>query len=121
MEKNWINDIIEFISKAIENRFSIECASDSNQYYKFEVTKDNQDNVIIFISHFDGNYTLSIITRKGEIHQSIKVTPRDIVALDGLVLDIKEYGTSMAVSEFENFFNDESSKVMNIDDLDNED
>lgn len=121
MEKNWINDIINFVTKAIENRFRIECMSGSKEYYRFMVEKDNQDDVTILITSFNKNYDLKIITRKGTLYQPIKVTQRDIIALDALSLDITEYNTSMAVLEFENFFNDESSKVMNIDDLDNED
>ena len=121
MEKNWIEEIREFVRKAMNKGLRIiayhtTMGDDSRDYYEIRVYKEN--SVIEFIVEPS---IITLETKKGTAHFDLTLSKRDFLELDAMVLTIEEYNEDMAISDFNNFFGDEENKVVNINDLDNDD
>ena len=115
MEKNWIEEIKEFISKAMNKGLYIEAYYDiKNQRSHYTITVDN-------ISFRIYNNELQLTTPKGYMEKTLDLTKRDLLELDAMLLSIEEYNEDIALMEFNNFFKEEDTKIVNINDLDSED
>ena len=121
MEKNWIEEIKEFIRKAmnkglkIQKYYYIIDEKKRNTYY-YRIYKNNDFNIDISIEPS----TIILTTPKGRAHFNVNLTKRDFLELDAMSLSIEEYNEDMAISEFENFFEEEQNPV-SIDDLNDDD
>ena len=120
MEKNWIEEIKEFLRKAMNkglkiNAYHILVGDDSTDYYNFRVIGDSIIEFIIEPS------IITLETKKGTAHFDKDLSKRDFLELDAMILTIEEYNEDMAISDFNNFFGEEENKVVNINDLDNDD
>lgn len=120
MEKNWIEEIIEFIRKAMNKGFKIVSyksnLNDGRLIYEYFINNNSSEIRIGIIGD-----SLSIKTPTGMLNVNINLTKRDYLELDALLLSVEEYNEDMAISEFNNFFGEEENKVVNINDLDNDD
>ena len=121
MEKNWIEEIKEFIRKAMNEGLRIVAyhtlmGDDSRDYYGIRVSKESS---VVEFTVEPTNLCLS--TSKGIAYFDLTLSKRDLLELDALILSIEEYNEDMALSDFNNFFGDEENKVVNINDLDNDD
>ena len=121
MEKNWIEETIKFVHKAMNKGLKIKAyhtlmGDNSRDYYEIRIFKES--SVIEFIIE-PTNFCLD--TSKGTACFDLVLTKRDLLELDAMVLSIEEYNEDMAISDFNNFFGDEENKVVNINDLDNDD
>ena len=120
MEKNWIEEIKEFLRKAMNKGLKINAyhtlvGDDSTDYYEFRVIGDSIIEFIIEPSR------ITLETKKGTAYFDKDLSKRDFLELDAMVLTIEEYNEDMAISDFSNFFGEEENKVVNINDLDNDD
>jgi hypothetical protein len=126
MEKtNWIEKISEFIRQAMNKGLTITAyqgltpwideRSEKDISFNFEV-----NNGEIFISFFNFDNTITINTKHGLCKLEYKLSERDILELNALVLSVKEYKEDMALSEFNNFFK-ETDTPQSIDNLDDDD
>ena len=121
MEKNWIEEIKEFLRKAMNEGLRIKgyhtlFRDDNIDYYEIIVFKDN-----LVIEFRVKPSKICLETPKGEVHFDVTLSKRDLLELDEMILSIEEYNEDMAISDFNNFFGDEENKVVNINDLDNDD
>jgi len=121
MEKNWIEEIREFVRKAMNKGLRIVAyhtimGDDSRDYYEIRVFKEN--SVVEFIVE---PTNLCLRTSKGTADFNLTLSKRNLLELDEMILSIEEYNEDMAISDFNNFFGDEENKVVNINDLDNDD
>ena len=119
MEKNWIEEIKEFLRKAMNKGLRIVAyhtlvGDDSIDYYEFRVTGDS----ILEFTVEPSRITLE--TKKGIAYFDKDLSKRDFLELDAMILTIEEYNEDMAISDFNTFFGEEN-KVVNINDLDNDD
>ena len=121
MEKNWIKEIREFVRKAMNKglrtvAYHTLMGNDSRDYYEIRIFKEGS------IVEFTIEPTnLCLDTSKGTAHFDLTLSKRDLLELDAMILTIEEYNEDMAISDFNNFFGDEENKVVNINDLDNDD
>ena len=123
MEKNWIKDVIEFVRKAMNKGLLIKgykcsfCIEENKlvEYYDISI----EDEIAFRFYKENGKFELE--TPKGRYKSILNLTKRDFIELDSLVLSIEEYSEDMAISEFNNYFGEEENKVVNINDLDNDD
>ena len=121
MEKNWIEEIKEFIRKAMNKGLRIRSyyntfGGDCDGYYEIRIFKE--DSVIEFIIEPS---KIRIETPKGEAYFDINLTKRDLLELDAMILSIEEYNEDMAISEFKNFFNEEETKIIDVNELNDDD
>ena len=121
MEKNWIEEIKKFVHKAMNKGLKIKAyhtlmGDNSRDYYEIRIFKES--SVIEFIIE-PTNFCLD--TSKGTAYFDLTLNKRDLLELDAMILSIEEYNEDMAISDFNNFFGDEENKVVNINDLDNDD
>ena len=121
MEKNWIKEIIEFVHKAMNKGLRIRSyhtlmEGDSRDYYEIRIFKES--SVVEFIIE---PTNLCLSTSKGIAHFDLTLSKRDLLELNAMLLSIEEYNEDMAISDFNNFFGEEENKVVNINDLDNDD
>lgn len=119
--ENWIEKIKEFIRKAMNKGLRIVAyhtlmGDDSRDYYGIRVSKESS---VVEFTVEPTNLCLS--TSKGIAYFDLTLSKRDLLELDALILSIEEYNEDMALSDFNNFFGDEENKVVNINDLDNDD
>jgi hypothetical protein len=121
MEKNWIEEIKEFVRKAMNKGFRVRAyntlmGGNTKDYYEIRIFKGN--SVIEFTIK---PTKLCLDTSKGTAHFDLTLSKRDLLELDAMILSIEEYNEDMAISDFNNFFGEDNSKPTTIDDLDNED
>ena len=110
MEKNWIEKIKKAIRIAMNKGLDINVIDKTFYIYPEEAAK-----VIIL----DITPTKIIIkTSKGLFTVSHSLTDREKLEIQALILSIKEYREDMAISEFEEFISNKSSKPMDVNDLD---
>lgn len=115
-----INSIIEFVHNAMHHNMRV-----IKNFYDFEDSQewhfyvDNGKNYIKYIikKTIKGD-SIIIESHTGTLVLDITLSDRDILDLNALSLDIKEYGEDKALSEFNNFFSNIEEKPTNIDDLD---
>ena len=122
MEKNWIEEIKEFLRKAMNKGFKVNAyyittiEDNIPNYYEYRVFKE--DGVVSFTIE---STHIRLETTKGEACFNINLSKRDLLELDAMVLTIEEYNEDMAISDFNNFFGKEENELVNINDLDNDD
>ena len=115
-----INSIIEFVHNAMHYNMHV-----SKDFYHFEDSQewyfyvDNDKNYIRYIikKTIKGD-SIIIESHTGTLVLNTTLSDRDVLDLNALNLDIKEYGEDKALSEFNNFFSNIEEKPTNIDDLD---
>lgn len=121
MEKtNWIEKIKEAVRIAMNKGLRIKVyhtlfRDDNIDYYEITVFKDN-----LVIDFRVTPSKICLETPKGEGRFDVTLSKRDLLELDTIILSIEEYNEDMALSDFNNFFGKEDSKLT-INDLDNED
>ena len=116
MEKNWIDEIREFIHKAMNEGLRIRAYNSlSIKHYEIRVFKEN--SVISFTVETS---QIRIETPKGETYIDVCLSKKDLWKLDAIILSIEEYNSDMALTEFENFFKKDENKPKDINDLDND-
>lgn len=125
MEKNWIEEIKEFIRKAMNKGFNIDGCSYIS-YYNGDEHSNNYDfninsEINISINSVDNVLVINTSKRNGHFRTDIELTKRDCLELDALILAIEEYREDIAIEEFNNFFKDEDEKPKDINDLDEDD
>ena len=120
MEKNWIDEIREFVRKAMNKGLLID-AYKGNTPWKEDCSIYNFDiEHKVCITFHVWNNSLRIATEHGDLKVTYKLSKRDELELDALILSVEEYKEDMAMSEFNSFFN-EMDKPTDINDLDNDD
>ena len=117
MEKNWIKDVTEFVRKAMNKGLCIEgfyfdVKGGLRSHYSFLVDKKFSFGIYEDYIH--------LATPTGNLRKDINISKRDLLELDSILLSIEEYNEDIALSEFENFFNEES-KSIDINDLNDDD
>ena len=126
MEKNGIEETKEFIRQAMNKGLIINAYRGLTPWIDEESGKDISFNFevnngeIIFISFFNFDNTITINTTHGFCKFEYKLSERDILELDALILSVKEYREDMALSEFNNFFKG-TDTPQSIDNLDDDD
>ena len=116
-----INSIIEFVHNAMHCNMYI-----SEDFYDFEEEGKEWnfyiDNGKEYIRHIikknSKGDSIIIESHTGTLVLNTTLSERDIIDLNTLSLDIKEYGEDRALSEFNNFFSNIEDRPTNIDDLD---
>ena len=111
---NWIEKIKEFIRKAMNKGLCIEGFHKEGLLPHYSILVDKK---ISFGIH--ENY-IHLTTPTGNLRKDINISKRDLLELDSILLSIEEYNGDMALSEFENFFNEEN-KSIDINDLNDDD
>ena len=116
MEKNWIDEIREFIRKAMNEGLRVRAYNNTSlKHYEIRVFKEN--SIIGFTIETS---KIRIETPKGELYTDVYLSKRDLLELDAIMLSIEEYNSDMALTEFENFFKKDENKPKDINDLDND-
>lgn len=120
MEKNWIDEVREFVRKAMNKGLLIDAYKgttpweEDSKTYNFNI----EHKVCITFNVWDNS--LRIATEHGHLKVTYELSKRDELELDALILSVEEYKEDMAMSEFNSFFN-EIDKPTDINDLDNDD
>lgn len=115
-----INSIIEFVHNAMYHDMQV--SKDfydfiDSQEWHFYINDDKNYIRHIIKKTFKGDYII-IESHTGTLVLDITLSDRDVLDLNALSLDIKEYGEDKALNEFNNFFSNIEEKPTNIDDLD---
>ena len=115
-----INSIIEFVHNAMHHNMYV-----SKEFYDFEDSQEwyfyinnGKDYIRHIIKKTSKKDSIMIKSHTGTLVLNITLSDRDILDLNTLSLDIKEYREDKALSEFNNFFSNIEEKPTNIDDLD---
>lgn len=118
-----INSIIEFVHNAMHHNMGV-----SKDFYDF---KDSQewyfyvDNGKDYIRHIikknPKRDSITIESHDGTLVLDITLSDRDVLDLNTLNLDIKEYNEEKALSILNNFFTDVEDKPTSVDDLNDDD
>ena len=123
MEKNWIKEVRDFLNKAMNKGLKTEAYHYHNtdtEYYKFHIYNDKYGYIRLEFAENPGKVYIN--TPRGNTSYDINLSKRDLLELDAVVLSVEEYCEDMAIYEFEHFFSeDDSNKVTDINDLDNDD
>lgn len=120
MEKNWIDEIREFVRKAMNKGLLINAYKgttpweDNSKTYNFDIEHK------VCITFYVWDNSLRITTEHGYLKVTCELSKRDELELDALILSVEDYREDMAMSEFNSFFN-EMDKPTDINDLDNDD
>lgn len=117
MEKNWIEEIIEFVRNAMNEGLII--YADIYDKYHIKIIKNyslyETFDIIIYKDH------ITMTSPNGGFAKiEYKRSKRDELELDSMMLSIEEYKNDVALSEFHGFFNKED-KPTSIDSLDDDD
>ena len=130
MEKNWIEKIKEFVRKAMNEGYSITANKrERTEYFIYEdainsdltIGIEKPKGYIYIYFDFEDNLLHIRAIKGGRKNIKLEYTDRDKLEIEALRLSIEEYREDIALSEFNNFFGDEENKVVNINDLDNDD
>lgn len=119
-----INNIIEFVHKAMHSNKCVKSICYNSDIIKWVFTVNDLDftkNIEFEIVQTDNKLYIYGDRGKATLEVTIHLTERDIIDLNVLHLDIKEYRENKALELFNNFFSNESEIPTNIDDLDNDD
>ena len=125
-----MNDIIAFIERAMKENLNIRTTHrewDSNlEEYVIHIYNSNEDLFLIqYLSsnkeNVDGKSN-SIQISKGLLDWvDIEISEMDIALFKVEVLKAEKYSKNKVIEAFNNFFGEEENKVVNINDLDNDD
>lgn len=118
MEKNWIEEIKEFLRKAMNEGLSIYTYK-CEEHYDIRVMRDNSLYKTFDIIIYKDYITMSS-PNSGFIKIEKKLSKRDELELDAMILSIEEYKEDIAISEFNNFFSEDNTPTT-IDNLDDDD
>lgn len=116
---NWIEEIINFVLEAISKKLPVAGEKCCDGTYRFEVIKqieNTTENITIYLNEEYININTS---GRGHIEKGIKLTERNKVDLDSLVLDINEYREKIALDRFYNFLT--INMPPTLDNLDDDD
>lgn len=116
-----INSIIEFVHNAMHYNMYI-----SEDFYDFgEGDKEwifhidnNKDYIRYIVKNRPKEDSIIVECHSGSLIINISLSERDIIDLNTLSLDIKEYGEDRALNALNNFFSNIEDRPTNIDDLD---
>ena len=117
MEKtNWIEKIKKFVHKAMDKGLKVRGSNISGYYFN---VYDNKNEMRIYFV----NGEMEIKSEKGGFTIDSPLNDRDILELETLVIDIKEYNEAMAILEFDSYFNnkEEKEEITDINNLDDDD
>ena len=120
MEKNWIEEIKEFVRKAMNKGLFINAYQGTTHLEEDSKTYNFDIEHKVCITFYVWDNSLRIATEHGYLNVTHELSKRDELELDALILSIEEYREDMAMSEFNSFFN-EIDKPTDINDLDNDD
>ena len=119
MDTNWIEEIINFILEAMSKKLPVVGERYCDGAYHFEVIKqieNTTEKISIYLNEEDIDISTS---GRGHIEKGIKLTERNKVDLDRLVLDINEYREKIALDRFYNFLT--INMPPTLDNLDDDD
>ena len=119
MEKNWIEEIKEFIRKAMNEGLSIYKYKDED-HYDIRIIRNNSLNEMFEITIREDHISMST-PNSGFVVIEVELSKRNKLELDAVMLSIEEYKEDVAITEFNNFFKDEDEKPKDINDLDEDD
>ena len=116
-----INSIIEFIHNAMHYNMYI-----SEEFYDFKeddkewcfCINNNKDYIRYIVKNRPEGDSIIVECHTGSLIINISLSERDIIDLNTLSLDIKEYGEDAALNTLNNFFSNIEDRPTNIDDLD---
>lgn len=112
-----INSIINFVHEAMHHNMNIIATSDKIHY---AISIDKEEDTIKF--YITEKFINISALWNGSLHiDDINLTKRDVIDLETLMEDIKEYRENRIMSFFNNFYSNLEEKPTNIDDLDNDD
>ena len=115
-----INSIINFIHEAMRNNYKIEsykiCYDET--YYSFNVS--NSENHINFEIKVDGNVII-MSNNGGTLDLNFDLSNRDIIDLETLIEDVRDYREEVCLHLFNNFFSNVENKPASLDDLSDDD
>ena len=119
MEKNWIEEIREFVRKAMNEGLGIYTYNYGS--IRQIMVKRRSNNSLESIDIFISENEIIINTPKSGLKKiKYNLSKRDALELDAIMLSIDEYKEDVAMSEFENFFK-EGEKTPDINDLNDDD
>lgn len=119
MEKITMNDIIDFVHKAIKKNYRLD-VSDDNMY----IFNKNNDVINFSAIHeyrdfsLNENITGILICNSYGGRIQINPTPKDIAKFKLLCEEAKEYSEETLINKFNSFFSEDE---ITINDLDSED
>lgn len=117
MEKKiFVNDIIDFVHKAIQKNLRIESS------FGYITIQNDKKDINFIIGHNDNKQQVLVIrtTNSGKTYE-LELTEEEILKWKLLKIECYNYQNDIAIKEFYTFFDDEDSKPTTINDLDNED
>ena len=116
-----MNDIIAFIDKAMDKNYIVCADIDKNYYVMITINCSSDEDFLIGFRYArlcDG--TKSFIMSKRRFNEvEIEFTESDILKFELEALKVKEYSKNKLIDYFNDFFR-KDSKVIDINDLDNE-
>ena len=125
-----MNDIIAFIERAMKENLNIRTThrewGSNLEEYVIHIYNSNEDLFLIqYLSsnkeNVDGKSN-SIQISKGLLDWvDIEISEMDIALFKVEVLKAEKYSKNKVIEAFNNFFGEEENKVVNINDLDNDD
>ena len=118
MEKNWIEEIIEFVRNAMNEGLTIYSGKYDDGYQIRIIRNHSLYETFDIIIYKD--YITMTSPNGGFAKIEYKRSKRDELELDSIMLSIEEYKNDVALSEFRGFFNKED-KPTTIDSLDDDD
>ena len=120
-----MNPVINFINKAVEKKMKITVSRSLNTQI---VIWGNEDNIEFKFTLYDKvlDKDLNFLEIYVPYHNEIKIdnlSELDILNFKGLAIVLEEYSKNNAIEIMDKYFenNDKQSKIVNINDLDNED
>lgn len=113
-----INSIINFVHEAMHHNMNITTTSDK---INFVISIDNEEDSIKFYITEKKFINISSLWN-GSLHiDDVNLTKRDVIDLETLMEDIKEYRENRIMSFFNNFYSNLEDKPTTVDDLNDDD
>ncbi len=112
---DWVKKIISTVHEAMSRRLEILCVGASSFY----IYKKEKKGFISF-SIFDEGISLST-SKGGYLVVKHVLTDREQLEIQELALSVKEYNEDLALSELEEFNSEKEFKLVDINDLDDDD
>jgi hypothetical protein len=122
-----MNDIIAFIERAMKENLNIRTTyrswGSNLEEYVINIYNSNEDLFVIQYLNTDLNGKENTVQiSKGLLDWvDIEVSDMDIALFKVEVLKAEKYSKNKVIEAFNNFFGEEENKVVNINDLDNDD
>ena len=121
MEKISMNDIIAFIDKAMDKNHIVHANVSKNHYVIISIYNDFNDHCSLIQFRYlkCEDEESFVIDRRHSSDIEIEFTESDILKFELEALKVKEYSKNKLIDYFNDFFK-KDSKVIDINDLDNE-